>query len=90
MSRGRSATVDATTAIVEFLATTGATRAALELGRPVESNENHREFEVRRPDAFARWLLSFGGDARPIAPKELRAEYERVAAATLERYAHHE
>jgi predicted DNA-binding transcriptional regulator YafY len=77
---------DATTAVVEFVATTGATRAALELGRPVQGSANRREFAVRRPDAFARWLLSFGGDARPVDPPELRAEYERVAAATLSRY----
>jgi predicted DNA-binding transcriptional regulator YafY len=77
---------DATTAIVEFVATTGATRAAPERGRPVQGSANRREFAVRRPDAFARWLLSFGGDARPVDPPELRAEYERVAAATLSRY----
>jgi predicted DNA-binding transcriptional regulator YafY len=77
---------DATPAIVEFVATTGATRAALELGRPVEGSDNRRRFDVRRLDAFARWLLSFGGDARPIDPPELRAEYERVASETLARY----
>ena len=78
---------DATPAIVEFVANPGATRAALELGRPVEGNTNRREFQVRRLDAFARWVLSFGGDARPIAPPELRDACERVAAETLARYA---
>jgi predicted DNA-binding transcriptional regulator YafY len=77
---------DATTAIVEFIATTGATHAALQLGRPVEGSDNRRRFGVRRPDVFARWLLSFGGDARPLEPAELRDEYKRVASATLERY----
>ena len=77
----------ATAAIVEFVATTGATCAALELGRPVEGNTNRRQFDVRRLDAFARWVLSFGGDARPIDPPELRAECERVASETLARYA---
>jgi predicted DNA-binding transcriptional regulator YafY len=77
---------DATAAIVEFTATTGATRAALELGKPVEGSDNRRRFDVRRPDAFARWLLSFGGDARPVEPEALRTEYERVATATLARY----
>ena len=77
----------ATPAIVEFIATTGATRAALELGRPVEGNSSRRQFDVRRLDAFARWVLSFGGDARPIDPPELRAECERVATETLARYA---
>ena len=79
----------AMTAIVEFIATTGSTQAALRLGRPVngEESDNRRAFEVRRPEAFARWLLSFGGDARPVEPASLRAEYERVAAATMSRYA---
>ena len=78
---------DATTAIVEFIATTGVTRAALELGRPVEGNSSRRQFDVRRLDAFARWVLSFGGDARPVDPPELRDECERVANETLARYA---
>ena len=78
---------EATAAIVEFTATTGATQAALRLGRPVEGNEHRRQFDVRRPDAFARWLLSFGGDARPIEPVEVRAAYETAASETLGRYA---
>ena len=78
---------EATAAIVEFTATTGATQAALRLGRPVEGNEHRRQFDVRRPDAFARWLLSFGGDARPIEPAEVRAAYETAASETLGRYA---
>jgi len=77
---------DATTAIVEFTATTGATQAALKLGRPVEGSEHRREFDVRRPDAFARWLLSFGGDVRPIEPAEVRDAYASAASATLGRY----
>lgn len=81
---------DASVAIVEFTATTGATRAALELGKPVEGSDNRRQFDVRRRDAFARWLLSFAGDARPVEPADLRAEYERVAAATLARYERYE
>lgn len=77
---------DAMTAVVEFTAATGATKAALALGQPVEGSETRRRFTVRRLDAFARWLLSFGGDARPVEPAELRAEYERAAAETLRRY----
>ena len=74
-------------AVVEFIATTGATQAALRLGRPVEGSDTRRAFEVRRLDTFARWLLSFGGDARPVEPASLCAEYERVAEATMSRYA---
>jgi predicted DNA-binding transcriptional regulator YafY len=78
---------DSTSAVVEFVATTGATQAAINLGKSVAGSDNRRKFDVRRPDAFARWLLSFGGDARPVEPEELRIEYDRVAAATLEQYA---
>ena len=78
---------DATTAVVEFAALTGATRAALRLGQAVQGSDSMRRFTFRRRDAFARWLLSFGGDARPIEPPELRAEYARLAAETRARYA---
>jgi predicted DNA-binding transcriptional regulator YafY len=77
----------AMTAVVEFTALTGATRAALELGRPAKGSEMRREFDVRRLDVFARWLLSFGGDARPVEPPALCEEYERVVRETLARYA---
>lgn len=76
----------AMSAVVEFTASTGATHAALRLGKPVDGNDIRRRFDVRRPDAFARWLLSFGGDVRPIEPVELCEEYRRVAVATLDRY----
>jgi predicted DNA-binding transcriptional regulator YafY len=76
----------AMSAVVEFTASTGATRAALRLGKPVDGHDARRRFDVRRPDAFARWLLSFGGDVRPIEPFELCDEYRRVAEATLDRY----
>jgi proteasome accessory factor B len=77
---------EAEDAIVEFRTLTGATRAASRLGKPVDGNERQRRFSVRREDAFARWLLSFGGDARPVEPASLREAYERVANATLQRY----
>ena len=78
---------DATPTVVEFVEATGATQAALALGEPVDGRPRCRRFAVRRPDAFARWLLSFGGDAQPVEPPEMVAEYERLAAATLARYA---
>ena len=77
---------DAMSAVVEFTATTGATRAALALGQPMGGNDAQRRFAVRRIDAFARWLLSFGGDARPLEPPELVAEFDRVRLETLALY----
>jgi proteasome accessory factor B len=61
--------------------------AANGLGEPAEGGAHVRRFRVRRPDAFVRWLLSFAGDARPIAPESLVAEYRRQLDATLALYA---
>jgi len=35
---------------------------------------------------FARWLLSFAGDARPVAPGSLVAEFEQLRRETLALY----
>lgn len=77
---------DAREAVVGFVASTGATEAARRLGHPVPGMDGRRRYEVRRVDAFARWLLSFGGDARPVSPPDLVASYERLVSATLARY----
>ena len=78
---------DAVAAEVELVARTGATAAASELGKPVVGSSSRRAFEVRRMDTFARWLLSFGGDMRPLSPPDLVAEYQRQARATHALYA---
>jgi len=41
---------------------------------------------VRRLDAFARWLMSFGRDAVPIAPASLVAAFEDQVQRTLALY----
>jgi len=74
-------------AIVRFDRDTGATAAAATLGAPVEGAPHERRFTVRRLDAFARWLLSFGGDALPLSPPALVDEFQRVARAALDLYA---
>jgi hypothetical protein len=38
---------------------------------------------VRRPDHFARWLLSFGGDAMPVEPKTFVTKFRALARETL-------
>lgn len=73
-------------AIVEFTMPTGIAQAAARLGAPVERKPAQRQFQVRRLDAFVRWLLSLGESARPVGPPALLAEYERQARETLELY----
>jgi len=77
---------DATSAVVLFRTQTGAASAAARLGEPVEGHPDRRRFQVRRLDAFARWLLSFAGDLEPFAPRELVDEYLGLVRETL---AHH-
>jgi predicted DNA-binding transcriptional regulator YafY len=74
-------------ALVDFNARTGAARAASQLGVAVEGAADRRKFTVRRIDAFARWLLSFGGEAVPVAPPALVNEFERQAHETRDIYA---
>ncbi|NUQ93190.1 MAG: WYL domain-containing protein [Gemmatimonadaceae bacterium] len=73
-------------AIVEVRGTSGAARAAAELGEPVEGNPDRRCYEVRRRDVFARWLLSFAGELVPVAPPALVEEFRAQVAATRARY----
>jgi proteasome accessory factor B len=70
---------DAVEAIVVF-------RRRTRLGEAVEGQPDRRRFRIRRSDAFARWLLSFGGDAVPVSPREIVAEYQGLVRETL---AHH-
>lgn len=76
---------DAREMVVEFSGSSGAAMAALKLGRP-GAGPRMRSFSVRRLDAFCRWILSFGGDAAPVSPPELVAEYRSLAGATLSVY----
>ena len=75
---------DAMQVTVEFSGESGATAAASRLGLAVRGAAKRRAFSVRRPDAFARWLLSFGGEAKVVSPPalrtELRAQLERTMA----------
>jgi predicted DNA-binding transcriptional regulator YafY len=73
-------------ALVDFHAHTGAARAASQLGVAVEGATDRRKFTVRRIDTFARWLLSFGGEAVPVAPPALVNEFERQAHETRDIY----
>ncbi|MEO7503149.1 MAG: WYL domain-containing protein [Gemmatimonadaceae bacterium] len=69
-------------AIVDFSKATGATVAAARLGVAVEGAGDRRKFRIRRVDSFARWLLSFGGEAVPLEPPALVSEFERQVDET--------
>ncbi len=77
---------DGVQALVTFNRKTGQTLSAEKLGEPVSGKTDARHFRVRRTDAFARWLLSFGGDASPAEPKTLVDEFQRQASETLALY----
>jgi len=78
---------DAYEAIVEFRGQTGAAIAAAALGRADASSPSLRHFNVRRTDSFARWLLTFVGEAKPISPTPLLVEYAKLVEQTRALYA---
>lgn len=77
---------DADDMVVEFTGSSGPTKAAAALGSAVPGTKR-RSFHVRRIDSFARWLLSFGGEARPVTPPELITAYDALVADTKRIYA---
>ena len=77
---------DLTEAIVQFPRRTGLSFSAARLGEQIPGEQGMRRFRIRRPDAFARWLLSFGGDAIPVSPPDVVREYERQIKVTLSLY----
>ncbi len=64
-------------AVVDFRNPTGAAKAAARLGVAIEGASDRRKFRIRRVDSFARWLLSFGGEAVPVSPAWLVSEFNR-------------
>jgi proteasome accessory factor B len=73
-------------AIIEIRGDSGATLAAAELGARVPGSASRRRFDVRRPDVFARWCLSFAGEIVPVEPVAVAEEYTRQRKATLSLY----
>lgn len=78
---------DAVRALVAFQGHSGPTVAAMKLGAPVEGAPTHRTFDVRRIDAFARWLLSFAGELVPLSPEALVTAFREEIEATAAIYA---
>jgi predicted DNA-binding transcriptional regulator YafY len=64
-------------AVVDFRNPTGAAKAAARLGVAIEGGSDRRKFTIRRVDSFARWLLSFGGEAVPVSPPVLVSEFSK-------------
>ena len=79
--------LDSLEAVVEFRGQSGAAFAARALGAPDAAGPDVRRFTVRRRDSFARWLLSFAGEAVPIAPESLVTEFQQLVQATRAGYA---
>lgn len=77
---------DAVDAVVAVGSRSGAAAAASRLGEPVAGHPGRRRFRIRRPAAFARWLLSFGGELTPLAPDEVVGEYRRLVRETLDHH----
>lgn len=77
---------DLTEALVKFIGHSGATVGAAELGEQIPGEPDHRRFRIRRQDVFARWLLSFGGEAMPVSPATLIKDYAQQLEATLTLY----
>ncbi len=77
---------DIVDAVVLFEGRGGAVQAAARLGSAVPGRERERRFQVRRLDAFARWLISLGEGVRPLSPPALVDEHARQVRETLALY----
>src|SRR5688572_17255740 len=77
---------DVMEARVRVVRRTGSASALTRLGHPVSEDASLRRFQIRRMDAFVRWLMGFGGAALPVEPPELVAQFRRSVAETLAVY----
>ena len=66
---------------------TGVARAALEEGEGDPDRPTRRTVPVRRPDAFVRWALAFGGAVQPVAPPAIVDQWRTTLAAMRGAYA---
>jgi proteasome accessory factor B len=70
---------------VHFSGRGGDVSAALRLGDPLPASDETGtplRFQVRRRDTFLRWLLTFAGDARPIAPAAVVQDWRTLVTNT--------
>jgi proteasome accessory factor B len=73
-------------AVVAFASHSGAAEAAARLGAEVPGEASHRSYEVRRLDAFVRWLLPLAGQVTPVSPPELVDAWQEALRDTLALY----
>jgi predicted DNA-binding transcriptional regulator YafY len=84
---------DHQTVIVAFRGDSGLVSQGRQLGEdpaaPLEgaltalaATHTVRTFRVRRRDPFLRWLLSFAGDAQPVAPDDIVNDWRALLTAT--------
>ena len=72
---------------VRFLGSSGPAEAGRNLGRAAGGGDDRvRVFPVRRMDTFLRWLLSFAGEAAPVAPANVVEQYNELVAAVRAMY----
>jgi proteasome accessory factor B len=71
---------------VHFRTLGGDVTSALRLGEPLPwpgADGTRSRFYVRRRDAFLRWLLTFAGDAVPVAPEPVVDAWRTLVRETL-------
>ena len=73
-------------AVVSFSSHSGAADGARRLGAEVPDEPSQRRYQVRRLDAFVRWLLPLAGQVQPISPPELVEAWEDALRNTLALY----
>jgi proteasome accessory factor B len=72
--------------VVDIVRPTAEAMSAANLGAAVPGHPTRRSYRVRRPDVFARWLLSLAGDVKPVAPDSFVERWRKLAKATLAQY----
>lgn len=77
---------DATDVTVRFDQSSAYVAAGAELGSDDADDPGCRRFVIRRPEAFVRWLLSFGDAARPLAPESIVTAWHDLAQRTAALY----
>lgn len=77
---------DAQHVVVHFDRSRAYAAAGAELGEADPNDATCRRFVVRRPESFVRWLLSFGGAARPVSPQPIVDAWRELARRTAALY----